>query len=185
MRACYLASTGNVAPIGAPSDGFTFNEVEEIIKGNDPLPVVMGNIYEAVQGASQVFYVADNAGEIGFDALLIAQLKEMGVKVNLIVKGPHFFEDASMEDASFFGLDKLVDNLLTTKGVFVPSECTQPVADAFAQSDLVIVKGTGNYEALKGELEGKETIYMLKVKCQPVSEKMGKEMGHFIVKLEK
>jgi uncharacterized protein with ATP-grasp and redox domains len=184
-RACYLASAGNVAPIGAPSGAFKFDEVETILKGRNPVPLLIGDVYEAALGAANIFYVADNAGEIGFDSLLVAMLKEMGSEVTLIVKGPPFFEDATLEDASFFGLDKLADHILTVKGVFVPSECAQPVADAFARSDLVISKGTGNYEALKGELEGKATIYMLKVKCSPVCENMGKEVGNFIVKLEK
>jgi uncharacterized protein with ATP-grasp and redox domains len=41
--------------------------------------------------------MADNAGEIGFDSLLIAKLKEMGPKVTLIVKEDPFFEDATMK----------------------------------------------------------------------------------------
>lgn len=184
-RACYLASAGNVAPIGAPSGAFEFNEVETILMDRNPVPLLIGDVYEAALGATNIFYVADNAGEIGFDSLLIAMLKEMGSKVTLIVKGPPFFEDATLEDASFFGLDKLADDILTVKGVFVRSECTRPVADAFAQSDLVISKGTGNYEALEGELEGKATIYLLKVKCSPVCNKMGEEVGNFIVKLKK
>ncbi|MGD9076447.1 MAG: ARMT1-like domain-containing protein [Desulfobacteraceae bacterium] len=184
-RACYLASAGNVAPMGAPSDGFTFHEVQEIIAGNYPFPVLMGDIYDAVQGASQILYVADNAGEIGFDSLVMAQLKEMGLIVILIVKGPHLFEDAAMEDASFFGLDKLVDSILTTKGLFVPSKCSPPLANAFRESDLLFVKGTGNYEASKETVQGKSVIYMLKVKCKPVAEKVETEIGNFIVRLEK
>ncbi len=183
-RACGLASAGNVAPIGAPSDGLAFHEVQGIIEGNNPPPLLMGDIYEAVQGASEILYAADNAGEIGFDSLLIAQLKEMGLKVNLVVRGPHLFEDAAMEDASFFGLDKLVDNIFTTKGLFDPSECSPPLAEAFTRSDLIISKGTGNFEALKDEVEGKPIIYMLKIKCAPIAERVKADKGSFIVKLK-
>jgi hypothetical protein len=174
-----------VAPIGAPSDGFAFHEVQGIIEGNNPLPLLMGDIYEAVQGASQILYAADNAGEIGFDSLLIVQLKEMGLKVNLVVRGPHLFEDATIEDASFFGLDKLVDNIFTTKGLFVPIESSPPLAEAFTQSDLIISKGTGNFEALKDEVEGKSIAYLLKIKCAPIAEKVEADIGSFIVKLKK
>jgi uncharacterized protein with ATP-grasp and redox domains len=184
-RACCLASAGNVAPIGAPSEGFAFHEVQGIIKGNNPLPLLVGDIYEAVQGASQILYATDNAGEIGFDSLLIVQLKEMGLKVNLVVRGPHLFEDAAMEDATFFGLDKLVDNIFTTKGLFVPSESSPPLAEAFTQSGLIISKGTGNFEALKDEVEGKPIIYMLKIKCAPIAEKVKADIGSFIVELNK
>ena len=183
-RACGLASAGNVAPIGAPSDGFVFHEVQGIIEGNNPLPVLMGDIYEAVQRASQILYVTDNAGEIGFDSLLIVQLKEMGLKVNLVVRGPHLFEDAAMEDVSFFGLDKLVDNIFTTKGMFVPSESPPPLAEAFTQSDLIISKGTGNFEALKDEVEGKSIVYLLKIKCAPIAQRLRADRGSFVMRLE-
>jgi uncharacterized protein with ATP-grasp and redox domains len=184
-RACCLASVGNVAPIGAPSGAFSFVEVENIIKGRSPLPVVIGDVYKAAQGATNILYIADNAGEIGFDSLLIASLKEMGLKVTLIVKEAPFFEDATIKDASFFALDELADKILTVKGVFVPGENTAPLADAFRQSDLVIAKGTGNYEALGGEAVGRAAIYMLKVKCEPVAISIGVDIGNFVVKLEK
>ena len=184
-RACCLASVGNVAPIGAPSDAFEFHEVENIMMGRSPLPIMIGDVYKAAQGAANVLYIADNAGEIGFDSLLIAKLKEMGLKVTLVVKEAPFFEDTTEKDASFFAMDKLADNILTVKGVFVPSENTAPLADAFRQSDLVIAKGTGNYEALAGEFVDKTVIYMLKVKCRPVAISIGVDIGNFVVKLER
>jgi uncharacterized protein with ATP-grasp and redox domains len=184
-RACCLASAGNVAPIGAPSCAFSFAEVEDIMMGRGPLPVVIGDVYKAAKGATNVLYIADNAGEIGFDSLLIASLKEMGLKVTLIVKEAPFFEDTTIKDASFFALDELADKILTVKGVFVPGENTVPLADAFRQSDLVIAKGTGNYEALAGEAVGKAVIYMLKVKCKPVAISIGVDRGNFVVKIEK
>lgn len=184
-RVCFLASASNVAPIGAPSDAFSFAEVENIMMGRGPMPVVVGDVYKAAKGAANILYVADNAGEIGFDSLLIASLKEMGLKVTLIVKEAPFFEDASIKDASFFALDTLADKILTGRGVFVPGESMPTLNDAFRQSDLVIAKGTGNYEALAGELVDKPAIYMLKVKCRPVAISTGVEIGNFVVKLEK
>jgi len=183
--ACCLASVGNVAPIGAPSGALSFAEVENIMMGRGPLPVVIGDVYKAAQGATNILYIADNAGEIGFDSLLIAGLKEMGLKVTLIVKEAPFFEDATIKDASFFALDELADKILTVKGVFVPGESMPTLHDAFRQSDLVIAKGTGNYEALGGEAVGRAAIYMLKVKCKPVAMSIGVDIGNFVVKLEK
>lgn len=57
--------------------------------------------------------------------------------------------------------------------------------DLFKESDLLIAKGTGNYEALKGEVEGKPIIYMLKIKCKPIALNIGVNIGSFVVKLEK
>lgn len=184
MRACYLASAANVAPIGAPAGALEFHEAERIIIGTGAYPKVMGDIYGAARNGREVLYVTDNAGEIGFDSLLIELLMEMGAQVTLVVKEPHFFEDATKEDASFFGLESLVNRILPVKGVFVPHGSATPLNDALRSSDLIISKGTGNYEAIRGEVGEKPTIYMLKVKCAPVAQCTGVGTGNFIVKLE-
>jgi uncharacterized protein with ATP-grasp and redox domains len=79
----------------------------------------------------------------------------------------------------------LVDHLVTVNGFFVPKEIPPALKDLFTKSDLIISKGTGNYEALKCELKGKTVIYMLKVKCRPIAAEIGVDMGSFVVKLEK
>ena len=68
-----------------------------------------------------------------------------------MVKEEPFFEDATLKDASFFGLDKLVDHISIAKGFFVPDKSPTAHRDLFSRSDLLIVKGTGSYEALKNE----------------------------------
>lgn len=183
-RACGIASVGNVAPIGAPSAPFEFSHVEAIIKGKAPLPLLIGDVYQAASNARHALYVADNAGEIGFDSLLIALLKELGLSVTLIVKEDPFFDDASPKDASFFHLDRLADAVLSVKFVFEPGHTPPEVADAFAKSDLLISKGTGNCEALWGFPTDKRKIIMLKVKCAPMAEEMRAPIGTFIVRLE-
>jgi uncharacterized protein with ATP-grasp and redox domains len=183
-RACGIASVGNVAPIGAPSAPFEFSHVEAIIKGKAPLPTQVGNVYQAALKAHHAFYVADNAGEIGFDSLLISLLKELGLRVTLIVKEDPFFDDASQKDASFFNLDRVADAVLSVKAVFEPERTPPEVADAFAKSDLVISKGTGNCEALWGLPTDKNKIFMLKLKCSPMAKEMGAPIGTFMVTLE-
>lgn len=184
-RACGIASLGNVAPIGVPSAPFEFSHVEEIIRGKVPLPSTTGDASEAVSMARRALYVADNAGEIGFDSLLISLLREAGLKVTLIVKEEPFFDDATMKEALYFGLDRIADTILSVRGLFVPGDAPPGLQDAFATSDLVISKGTGNWEALRGETGGKTTIYLLKAKCCPVAEEMEVEVGDFVVRVEK
>ena len=182
-RACGLASLGNVAPVGAPSAPFEFSHVEKIILGEDPLPEPTGDPYDAAAKARQVFYVADNAGEIGFDSLLIALLKEMGSRVSLVVKKDTFFDDATLEDVRYFGLEKMVDKVYSVKLIFNPEEADPELALAFKNSDLVISKGTGNFEVLKG-YPGKKILFLLKSKCGPVFQETGIPQGQFIVQLE-
>jgi uncharacterized protein with ATP-grasp and redox domains len=183
-RACTLASASNVAPMGVPSEAFAFQEVKRILRGRKPFPSMMGSLFQEVQKASNIVYITDNAGEIGFDSLLMACLKEMGPKINLIVKEGPFFEDASLEDALFFQVDQLVDHIFTLDGFFVPKELPPILRNLYQKSDLIISKGTGNYEALKGAAERKTSIYMLKVKCRPIAMEVGADIGNFVVKLE-
>ncbi len=183
-RACRLASTSNIAPITAPGEVFRFQETTNILRGKNPLPTFIGDVFGAAQRATRVLYLTDNAGEVGFDSLLIAALSEMGATVNLVVKEDPFFEDATREDALFFGMNKFVENIFTVKGFFIPGRGATQLLDIFRQSDLVIAKGTGNYEALNDQVHGKAILYMLKVKCPPIARKTGAGIGSFMVKIE-
>ena len=184
-RACSLASASNVAPMSVPSEAFAFQEVKRILRGRKPFPAMIGSLFQEAQKASNILYITDNAGEIGFDSLLMACLKEMGSKINLIVKEGPFFEDATLEDVLFFHVDQLVDQIFTLNGFFVPKEIPPALMDVYKGSNLIISKGTGNYEALKGEMEEKKAIYMLKIKCRPIATEIGADIGSFVVKLEK
>lgn len=186
QRACALAAAGNVSPLGAPmaDKAFAFPEALAIMAGDAPLPVFSGDVYKAALQSRQVFYVTDNAGEIGLDTLLISRLQEMGKNVTLVVKEPAFFEDATVADAEFFNLNHLADKVVTVNKVFVPGKGKSDADRAFRQSDLVISKGTGSYEALRGETRGKPAIYLLKIKCDPVARDVGIKEGRFVVKLD-
>jgi len=181
-RACFLASAGNVAPIGVPSGAFTFPDVLGIMEGKTALPAVSGDPFGAAQKARNVFYVTDNAGEIGFDSLLVKTLKKMGLRVTLVVKEPAFFEDATMEDAVFFGLDRVADEVVTVNKIFVQGKDETRANQAFRESDLLLVKGTGSYESLKDETFGKRAIYLLKIKCNPLARHTGTDKGGFVVR---
>ena len=102
-----LAAASNVAPLNSPSGAYTFDEIAQIIDRDDFAPVVTGDVYHAVKDSRRVLYITDNAGEIGFDSLVVELIKRMGPRVTLAVKERTFFEDATAVDARFFGLDKV------------------------------------------------------------------------------
>ena len=183
-RACCLASAGNVSPISAPTGAFDFPEVENTLEGKGPQYLLIGDVYGAAQRAVHVLFLCDNAGEIGFDSLLIEELKTMGLKVTLVIKEDPFFEDATIRDARYFGLDRLADEILTTKYVFIPSETSPLLEETYKKSDLVISKGVFNFEALYGEDLEKPVIYILKIKCKSLSQENNVDVGDFIVKLK-
>lgn len=180
-RACALAAAGNVSPIGAPASPARFDAVDHMLQHGSLLPTFQGDVHGAALASSHVLYLADNSGEIGFDSLLLAELKKMGKKVSLVVKQGPFFEDATRNDISFFGIDRIVDEVHAIKGFFVPADQAPPLREVFEKSDLVICKGTGNYEGLADETHGKPSIFMLKLKCGVIARRMKKEVGGFVV----
>jgi len=167
-RACMLAAASNVAPLNAPSSPYTFEEIRDLMN-RGANKVMVDDLLGILKGSCHVLYVTDNAGEIGFDSLVIKHIKELGPRVTLVVKERTFFEDATMNDARTFGLDKLVDEIVTVPGFVVPQEIDPSLASLFQSCDFVVGKGTGCYEALHGELGSKKAAFMLKVKCKPIS----------------
>jgi damage-control phosphatase, subfamily I len=182
-RACSLAAASNVAPLNSPTGAYTFQEIIDIIEGRDDIPVVIGDVYGAVRDAKQILYVADNAGEIGFDSLVIDVIKQMGLRVTLVVKERTYFEDATLEDARFFDLDKSIDKMVMAEGFFAPEEVSEELYRVFSESDLLLVKGTGSYEAFSGGTQGKPAVFMLKVKCDPIARETGIAKGKVVVRL--
>jgi len=182
-RACMLAAAANVAPLNAPSSPYTFQEIRDLMHhGIDT--AMIDDLLGVIKESRQVLYVTDNAGEIGFDSLVIQQVKELGPKVTLVVKKQTFFEDATMNDALTFGLDKLADEVVTVPGFMAPNEMDPSLAALFESSDFIIAKGTGSYEALHGEIGSKKAAFMLKIKCKPIAREFGIDEGGVIVKLQ-
>ena len=154
-RACHLASASNVAPMNAPFEAFAFQEVKSILRGRKPFPAMMGPLFQEARKASNVLYIIDNAGEIGFDSLLMAYLKEMGLKIHLVVKEDPFFEDATMEDALFFSIDQLVDHMFTLNGFFVPKEIPPALTDLYKKMRPHHIERDWKLRGPEGRGEGK------------------------------
>lgn len=181
-RSCMLAAAANVAPLNAPSNPYTFQEIRDLMnKGIDTF--IIDDLLGVIKASVHVLYITDNAGEIGFDSLVVRQIKELGPKVTVVVKEKTFFEDATMNDANAFGLDRLANRVVTVPGFMVPHEMDSSMEALFKSSDFIIAKGTGSYEALHGEHGSKKAAFMLKVKCKPISRELGIDEGGVIVKL--
>ncbi|MDF1554540.1 MAG: ARMT1-like domain-containing protein [Deferrisomatales bacterium] len=180
LRACSVAALANVAPLGVPTGPFAFDELQGLLQQGGPAPIVQGDVAAGL-GARRVVYALDNAGEVGFDSLVIRLLKEAGAHVTLVVKEPEFFEDATLADAHFFSLEGLADQVVAVDGFLVPAEAQGAAAEALARCDLVISKGTGSFESLWGELGDTRGMFLLKVKCRPISRLLDVPVGNFLI----
>ena len=61
----------------------------------------------SVEDARSILYLCDNAGEIVFDRVLIDTLRSMDKDVIAAVKGSPVINDATLEDASAAGLERM------------------------------------------------------------------------------
>jgi len=129
----------------------------------------------AVSEAADILYLADNAGEIVFDRLLIELLPYE--KVTVVVRGRPIINDATLVDAETAGLTALVeviDNGSDAPGTIL-EDCSSAFQERFRQADLVIAKGQGNYETLS-EID-KTIFFLLKVKCRVIAARTGYRIG--------
>jgi uncharacterized protein with ATP-grasp and redox domains len=149
----------------------------------------LNKFVEALQNASNVLYLTDNAGEIVMDKLFIRLLLKNGLldynRFWVAVRGRPVINDATRKDAQDVGLTDMVqvidngDNAWGTSLAF----CSQDFLRHFAQADLVIAKGMGNYETI-GELQDKTICFLLIVKCNPVQRAIGVPRGSFVCQLK-
>lgn len=176
-----LAIAGNVIDFGI----FTSVDIEGTIRKalNNPLAVDDYNTFRvAISGADKMLYLADNAGEIVFDRLLIETLISMGKKVKAAVKGSSVINDSTMEDASESGLTgvcEVIDNGSDAVGTIL-EWTSSTFQEAFKNAQLVISKGQGNFETLIGSK--KKIFFLFQSKCDVVSKELGLSTGSMLLK---
>ena len=139
----------------------------------------MKEFAQTVAEATTILYLADNAGEIVFDRLLIEQMPSE--KVTVAVRGAPIINDATMEDAVATGLTQLVeviDNGSDAPGTIL-DDCDERFRNRFDEADMVIAKGQGNYETLS-DVE-KDIFFVLKAKCPVIARDLGCEVGSLVL----
>ena len=173
-KACLCAIVGNILEFDIPGHNFTFKTLTKSFRdaAKDLVVDDVDKAYELAKRAKSVLYLADNAGEIVFDTLLVEQLKNMGLKVTYVVKGGPVINDATLEDVAPSGMDKFADNILTTGTDAVgllPKEVSQEFLKVYEAAELVFAKGMGYAETLTELKLTKPHLLLFRTKCNPVA----------------
>jgi len=176
-----LAIAGNIIDFGSELE-LTQDLVETTLADVLQRPLAINDLEAlraAVAGAADILYLADNAGELVFDRLLLGQLAEKDV--TLVVKGGPIINDATLDDAREAGIDSLVRVITNGSDVpgTIPEMCSPDFRRRFQAASLVIAKGQGNFETLSRER--RRIFYLLKVKCQVVASLLGCRLGDLVV----
>lgn len=174
--AARIAIVGNMIDMGACGD-VSEAEVYQAVRqaASAPFYGEMDLFSQAVCSARSILYLADNAGEIAFDRLLIEQISPE--RVTLVVRGAPVLNDATRSDADTVGLDEIVevmDNGSDAPGTIL-DDCSPEFRRRFIETDLIIAKGQGNFETLNDQPGN--IFFLFKVKCPLVAKHTLQPLG--------
>jgi uncharacterized protein with ATP-grasp and redox domains len=175
-----LAIAGNVIDLGV-NGGITEDQVRQAIADTltEPSHGDVEAFRQAVEKARSILYLADNAGEIVFDRLLIERLP--AGRVTVAVRGRPVLNDATMADAEAAGLcdvAEVVDNGSDAPGTIL-GDCSESFRRRFAEADLIIAKGQGNFETLSHEAA--DIFFLFKAKCPVIADHIGLPVGTHVL----
>lgn len=181
MTAVRLTIAGNILSMTA-SGNVNESDVHNAIKQGltEPSHMEEAAFKQSVYEAKNILYLTDNAGEIVFDRLLIEQL--LPLPVTIAVRGGPVINDATVKDAYAAGLSEfveIIENGSDAPGIIL-EDCSQAFNRRFADADLIISKGQGNFETLN---HGQRNIFfLLKVKCPVIAAHVGMPVGTHILR---
>ena len=156
---------------------------------------------EMMKRLQKVVYITDNCGEIVFDREVLKVIRRIQktqyenekqtnpnaalTELVLIVRGAPILTDATLKDAYDLGMEKIVDQILTTGsnavGIIL-NEAPEETIQAMKNATLIIGKGMANYESLSNEKEMRPIAYLLRTKCEAVAESIGTDLENSIAK---
>ena len=179
-----IAIIGNILDFGA----FTLDDdIEGVIKSSLKKDLAVKDIEEfenSLKTHDKVLYLVDNTGEIVFDKLLLAKLKEYDLDITIAVKSEPILNDATRVEALDVGLDefgKLVEIGAGTVG-YVDSEISDEFRQIFDDHEFVISKGMWNYEGLTEiDLSKKDIYFLLCVKCNTIARHIGANLHDMLL----
>jgi len=181
--AARLAIAGNVIDL-AMNGNVTESDVRRSVSQalTEPFAGEQNGFRQAVTEARSILYLADNAGEIVFDRLLIEQLSP--ARVTLAVRGGPIINDATRADAQAVGLHEvaeIIDNGSDAPGTLL-EDCSQEFKRRFNEADLILAKGQGNFETLSDDPHN--IFFLFQAKCPVIAARVGLPVGmHVLARL--
>jgi uncharacterized protein with ATP-grasp and redox domains len=189
-RATLIAAAANAIEFDVSGRDFDLDELRGIIERveSDLAVDEVDEFLTLCEGAEEVLYLLDNAGEVVLDMILISELKKLGLKVIAVVKEGPVLNDATMIDAKEVGLDECADKVIHTGAAAIGvnlEKNSEEFLKVFNKAELIVAKGMGNYESLT-ELEPHcPIVHILRTKCQPVAQHVGTNLNRNVVLVRK
>lgn len=175
-----LAIAGNIIDFGA-NHNFKLDDVHKVISDSLTASLDRENLEKLrhkISEAKKILYIADNAGEIVFDRLLLEMYPN---KFVFAVRGSPILNDATIAEAEISGLPtdlKIIDTGDNVPGV-VLKDCSEQFKKEFSSCDLVISKGQGNFETL--DETDKPIFFLFKAKCDVIAKNLSVPKGALLI----
>ncbi|MDD4941165.1 MAG: ARMT1-like domain-containing protein [Candidatus Omnitrophica bacterium] len=192
LTAVELAIAGNIIDFGAKNNLDVKEELKKILEQEQKAAQRRSLFHYAefrrvLKAAKNILYLADNAGEIVFDRILIEEMKKEYQDTSIVyaVKAKPVINDALMEDAHACGIHKsarVVSNGADAPGTILAA-CSKEFRRLFASADMIISKGQGNFESLSAEK--RPIFFLFMVKCPVVAQETGCKMGSIVLLFNK
>lgn len=189
LTAVMLAIKGNLIDFNLKDAEEISSEIDRIANHNFGLEITGSNqhfdyqhFYQYLLKSHSILYLADNAGEVVFDRVLIEQLVDDYQKnILYVVKGKPALNNALVDDAIYCGINSIAN--IISCGADCPGVllklCSSEFLRLFLEAEMVISKGQGNYEALSEEAS--PLFFLLIAKCPVIAKHIGCEIGDFIL----
>ena len=172
-EALRLAALGNAIDFGANPEFDLQKELAEL-NTKDFDTCLFDDFAGAIEKATRILLIADNAGETVFDRLLIEQIN---LPTFYAVRSRPIINDATYDDARRAGIHKkakIIASGCDAPGTIIKM-CSDEFIRAFTDADVVISKGQGNYETLSDQK--RKIFFLLKIKCPVIAQDINLKLG--------
>ena len=174
-----IAATGNNIDAAVYSDVDVEKCIEEELEKEFSICDI--DIMEKkLQSASNILIIGDNTGETIFDKVMIESFPNLNITYG--VRSESIINDVTEKEAIASGLDqvsKIVSTGCSASGTIL-EDCSDEFIDIYNNSDIILSKGQGNYEALSEEKGS--IFFLLKAKCPMISHKLNVNLNEYIFK---
>jgi len=188
LEAVELAIAGNIIDFGAKNNLNIKEELKKILAEENKF-IRKQSVFHyrefkrSLKKAGKILYLADNAGEVVFDRVLIEEIKREYPKkiIYYAVKEKPVINDALFEDAKMCGIDKaarIISNGADAPGTLL-ALCSKEFMQIYKRADIIISKGQGNFESLSHQK--RPIFFLFMVKCPVVAKETGCKMGNIVL----
>jgi len=190
LRSAALASiAGNTMDLGTSGHSFDLRNFEKEYRRTLQQGLAIDDSPKLLREAKRsgtVLYLADNAGEIAFDKILVRVISGLGPAVTVAVKGGPISNDATLEDAAYVRMNEVAAVITTGTdhlGINL-DESSEEFIHAFESADLILSKGQSNLETISYNRPSANPIaFVLKVKCAPIAQALGAQLGDNVLRM--